>query len=660
MPRSLVIKAPKYWGFLAGALIGILAIFGLDIHQTTAVQTPGGRYRTVEVTINQYNWQVISNQTGKKLCDITIEYDRQPSGDEVMAACADLFEAVVLPTTAPDTTPVPIPPYYDPATFLQTVHLVRIDVHNFKRTVKILLQDMTTNIVVPDGLLTAPYVVITAFEPEIDYHITALHINLNSVHYVCSQARCRVPIQRDATITFWADSSFGDESEHTTATIRVSVQNGSTKLTLDSIFPVKLFADSCSEIWGAPIGVPIPDWAVFPSSPENLHTNKKYYYLAAQLIKNQVVNTSDCPGAGLSLDGSANGCGMDRVANEVVLWQNQYDTMIWSSALNIGIPPVLIKSLIEIESQFWPSNIRYFMYEFGLAQINQYGADVALRWDNDLYNQICNGIFYNCSLAYASLPPSMQAIVRGGLVRSVNSDCPTCQYGLDYTKSVQTIPMIARIMRSNCRQANFIFNQHDVKPSYENGWKFTLVSYHSGYFCLDDAISKTIANGEAVNWNNVSNHINANCVGAADYVNNFWSNVQSFSANQIKPDLSGANLPLVSIAPTAVPTPTATPFTAHSTIRVLVFIDKNNNGSPDPGEGVDNLTVSLILVNGNTFSKKTTAGQVIFDMSGVVVDSNVKVLLPTQLLSKNLLVPATGESLVTFQLQQSILPPVLP
>ena len=660
MLKKPAIKSTRYSWILIGALIGLSGILGFGIHQTTADQIPGGRSRTIEVQQKQFIWDIISNANGNQLCELSIEFDRKPSNDEILAACADLFQASMLPTTAPGAKPVPTPMVFDRATFLNYTHAHLKEIHDFKRTVKIPLQDLIVNLVIPDQLTSEPYAIVAAFEPETDYKITAIHIKLDSGDYKCNYSRCRILILRDTSMEFWADSSFGDEAQHTKATIRVSQKDGKYQLSIESISPVQLFSDSCSQIWGTSVGAPAPVWEVFPTSPENLHTNKKYYYLAGKLIKNQVVNTTACPGQGLLSDGSPNACGMEAVKDEVVRWQNQYDTMIWSTARSTGIPPILIKGLIELESQFWPSNVRYFMFEFGLAQINQYGADVALRWDNDLYKQVCNGLFYDCSVAYASLPPSMQAIVRGGLVRSINSECPTCQYGIDYARTAQSIPTIARILRSNCRQTNYILNQQTVKPTYENAWKFTLLSYHSGYSCLDDAIRKTVANVETVSWTNVAKNISPDCPGAADYVNSLWENLESFPANQIKPDLTGVDIPLTSQEPTAMPTPTATPYTAHSTIQVLVYIDTNKNGTADDGEGVDNLTVNLVFENGTTQSKKTTAGMVLFDMSGILVDTNVKILLPTQLLSKSLLVPADGTILVPFQLQQSVLPPILP
>lgn len=652
----------RYRGIFFGLLIGLIGILAIGIKQSTADQTTGGgRSRTVTVDVNQYNWQVVSNQTGKILCLVTIEYDRQPSADEVLAACADVINPSIAPTTTPNTIPVPTPQSYTSSGFLNAVHYTLKDVQKFSRTIVIPMQDMTVDIQVPDTAMSSAYVVLTAYEPEPDYKITDIHGTLNSVGFLCSVDRCRVPIQKDSVIEFWALSSFGDESQHVTATIRIfSTANGYT-LTLDSLYPVKLFADSCSQIWGNTPGVPPPDWATFPSSPAGLNTNKKYFYLVRQLIRNQIVDAKDCPGGGFLSDGSPNACGMERAQTEMVRWQNQYDTMVWSSGRNLGVPPVFIKTLIEVESQFWPANVRYYMYEFGLAQINQYGADVALRWDSDLYKQVCNGLFYDCSLAYASQSASLQAILRGGLVRTINADCPACKNGIDFSQAVESVPLIARVLRSNCSQAKYIFDQYNVHPAYEDAWKFTLVSYHSGYYCLDNAIHTTTSQAKEVTWANVSPNISSNCFGGAAYVDDFFSSLTSFSTYRIKPDLSPDKIPISSSAPTPVPSATPTGQTVSSKLRIIAYVDKNQNGVVDAGEGVDNLTVNISVGGGKSYSQKTANGGVaLFDMSGNPVNSTATIVLPTQFKSKTVIIPATGEVQVIFVLEQAFITPVVP
>jgi len=651
----------KTKGIFLVAFVCLLGILLFGVNQAPAILAKDGdRSRKVQVTVNQYIWEAISNNTGKVQCEIIIEHDREPSRDEILAACANWFVAPAEPSPPGSNTPYPTQQVYSPNQFLQSIRLNLKTTNQFVKTVVIPMQDMTVDISVPEGSFAEPFVILSAYEPEPAYQITAIRGILNGSNFICDRSACRIPIKNDSTIEFWAKSSYGDESTHVRATMRrLQKQDGFT-ITIDAISPIRLYADSCSAIWGVNVTIPTPDWAIFPSSPDYLHTDKKYYYLVGKLIRNNFVDTSGCPGGGLLSDGSPNACGMDRAQAEMIRWQNQYDTMIWSTGRSIGVPPALIKTLVEIESQFWPANIRYYVFEYGLAQLNQYGADVALRWDNDLYKQICDGLFYNCSIAYASQPPSIQAILRGGLVRSINADCPTCQNGIDFSKAVETVPTIARILRANCEQTNYILDQYNARPNYEDRWKFTLVSYHSGYYCLSDALRTANSNGLALTWENVSPKINPYCFGGADYVNEFWKSLTTFSSYRIKPDLSSQAIPQSTIIPTPVPTITPTPILAKSKIRVEAYVDKNQNNIFDIGEGVDNLSVIIKVENGPVLFQKTAQGIAIFDMSGVILNSTAVITLPTQFMTRTVSVPASGEILVTFQLQQSVVPPILP
>ena len=140
-----------------------------------------------------------------------------------------------------------------------------------------------------------------------------------------------------------------------------------------------------------------PKWAEFPQMPDGLYTSKSLYFLASRLLYTGIVDAKDCPNQGFLSPASPNGCGMERAKTAMIEWQNQYNPVIWSASRKIGVPPKIIKTLIEKESQFWPGNSRLFLQEYGLAQINQFGADVALRWNNDLFKQTCSAVLGDCN-----------------------------------------------------------------------------------------------------------------------------------------------------------------------------------------------------------------------------------------------------------------------
>ena len=151
----------------------------------------------------------------------------------------------------------------------------------------------------------------------------------------------------------------------------------------------------------------------------------------------------------------------ERNHQAVIDWQNQFDVAIWEAGRSLGIPPRLIKTLIEQESQFWPGNSRHIYNEYGLGQLSQSGADVALRWDNELFYNVCSGLVYDCSKIYGRLSSWMQATMRGGLMRSVNAECATCPHGIDEGRAYESIPMITRTLRSNCLQVNYLMDRHE-------------------------------------------------------------------------------------------------------------------------------------------------------------------------------------------------------
>jgi hypothetical protein len=520
---------------------------------------------------------------------------------------------------------------------------------------------MTVSIEVPElePGSNGPYVILNAYEPEPDYQIAEIRGTINSNAFLCRAGRCRLPILQDAIVEFWGISTFGDESEHLTAILRVSRRNGSPTVQIESLFPIRPFSDSCAQIW-ASSDYTTPEWAKFPLSPADLNTNKDLYYLAGNLIKAGLVDTSTCPGNGLLADGSPNGCGIERARPEMIIWQNQYDVMIWSAGRKIGIPPILVKSVLEKESQFWPANMRRFLDEFGLAQISQFGADVALRWDHELFKQICSGVFTDCNLPYASMPPSQQAIMRGALVRSINSDCPNCPNGIDFSRAVESIPSITRVIRSNCQQAKFIMTDRGVNPTYEDMWKFTMVSYHSGYYCLDEAVRRTKNRALAITWNNVAPNIDPSCLGGRDYIDGLWKTLTTFDQFRLSVAEPLEQIPLAEILARPTPTPAPTPVLAKSQLQVSVFVDINNNQTPDAGERISGLQVVVTFEDGSSVSSRTVNGTAVFDLSGKVINSRATVRIPILFRSREFLIPESGVVPVLIQIEQSDLPPVLP
>ena len=86
----------------------------------------------------------------------------------------------------------------------------------------------------------------------------------------------------------------------------------------------------CTIIWRAtPPEGEAPYWLSTPDSPEGLYTDVPYTYLAGSLIRNGVIDASECPNDGLLPNGAADTCGLEVARTAVTEWQNQFNEPIY-------------------------------------------------------------------------------------------------------------------------------------------------------------------------------------------------------------------------------------------------------------------------------------------------------------------------------------------
>ena len=137
--------------------------------------------------------------------------------------------------------------------------------------------------------------------------------------------------ENGSTLQFWAYSSYGDSSEVFQARVRVAKSaDPSDQAWYTDVLSTQWRGDTlagCSQIWDKfpPVGG-TPDWLTTPQRPEDLATNVSYEYLAAALIKHNVVDASACDAGGLLANGLANTCGLEAARPAVNDWQNRFDT----------------------------------------------------------------------------------------------------------------------------------------------------------------------------------------------------------------------------------------------------------------------------------------------------------------------------------------------
>ncbi len=505
----------------------------------------------------------------------------------------------------------------------------------------------------PNGNVEKPYVIITGIQTfSGNSNQITLSGNIFDKTFFCPVSSCLLQIPESGRITIRASTTDGLTSDPLQASIQITQTSAGYKVTIESLSQFTLFSDSCANIWQNG-ETPPPIWASFYQNPQELNTQKSLYYLASRLLSSGVVNGSSCPGMGFDSN-SPNPCGLALVKDEMVKWQNQYDLNIWLASRDEHIPPIILKTLLEIESQFWPTTQRLFLDELGLGQVNQLGIDVLLRTDPALYQKVCTTALYDCKKPYISLNGVERALIRGTLVQSMDATCPSCLYGVNVVKASQSIPLISKVLYSNCVQTNNLLKSYSLNASYEDSWIFTLISYHSGIGCLQHAIDLTSSEPDGkVTWAEVSKNIN--CPGSINYIDRFWTTMESFPTYQ-KKNFDLPVIQLISQAPIPIPTNNA----GNSRIIVKIFIDLNGNGIQEPGETMNNVQVNLALDNGISKTQIAIDGSAIFVLQGISVGVNGTVSLPGLYKSASFKVQSSGDQTIVFVFSKPILPTTLP
>lgn len=534
----------------------------------------------------------------------------------------------------------------------------------------------------PKGLVPEPYVILTAFSGLPRTVPVTIRGFINSDEFICTQTPCSIPLKTSSRFVFAAYSDTGQSSETVIASVSVTQEAGGYLVTIDTVSQFSLFSNACSIAWGKSDEAGVP-WDDFVQFPAQLHTKKTLHTLATQLILNGIVDAHDCPTGGLSvgLDWPT-ACGLERASGKMIEWQNQFDDHIWLASRNQGVPPKILKTLFEIESQFWPGNARFYLDEFGLGQLNQLGVDVLLRRDPSLFQSVCTGVLSDCATSYLSLNPQQQAMIRGAFVRQADASCADCPYGIDLNKARESVSLFAKLLVANCQQVDAILNLavppdtdadaatataavatiaaggNTESTSYDDLWRFTFLSYHSGLSCFQQAVVATKKAKQPINWENVAERLK--CKGGENYVDGFMNNLASFDFYLLDTTDSSVVLGAPTIIPTRTPVSTPTAHVSNATVKVQVFIDRNGNGTPEEGEWIDAMSVLLETSTNQQITQRTENGIATFDMSGFTPGISVNVSLPGFYRSQRFDLPETGEVTVTFMFEQPPLPTIIP
>jgi len=520
--------------------VGLLLLIGSILlgGSVFAANEPPNRQVEILVSYTETTWWLLRWSDNEKVCTVYTEDDGWPTAEDVFRDCDENTylewkntPACELDENSPSTS--------------ECIGLYLMQVHSqpAEKTIQVELPPaqvfLSLDGCIPTSLENLcpeiPNLLLSGYEPLPNEKIETTYALYKDTLYTCQGESCSIPLQPGSlngdSVEFWADSSFGDSTQHFTALVRVieSAPNGGP---IEDGWYVDVLSNqwrganvaSCAEIWNAfpPVGGP-PMWLTTPMEPELLASDEPYHFLAGRLIAEGAVDASECPSGGLLDNGYSNACGLEKAWPLVMDWQNQFDQTIIDVSLETNVPGQLMKNIFAQESQFWPGVFKD-PTEFGLGQITDNGAEVILLWNTTFYNQFCPFVLDEsaCNLGYAQLTEEEQATLRGALALQAKSDCDDCDLGVDLSHSNFSISIFAETLRANCSQvARIVYNATGKSggevSNFEDLWRFTVANYHAGPGCVSYAIHQAWNNYQELDWATVAEYFTPPCQGVISY-----------------------------------------------------------------------------------------------------------------------------------------------
>jgi hypothetical protein len=497
------------------------------------------RFTTVTVDYTAYEWYLATWRGSYVVCSVIFDHEGPPLPKDVYKDC-DLnvyTKWMNQPPCIYEDTNLCIGYYTFPINSKPAQKEVAMQLESASAWIS--LEDCQPVLSTSTNICeSTPTLVITGQEPLANESIIRIEGTYDGAPFDCDQTNvCKfhIPktVENGVKVEFWAYSSYGDSSPIFSAQVRV--QNANEGDPDQSYWYVDVLSSQwqgqavpiCSDVWNvfAPVGG-APAWLTTPKQSSDLSSDIPYTYLAANLIKQRAVDASSCADGGITSDGNANQCGLEKSRDEVFKWQNRFDELILSTARETGVPAHLLKNLFARESQFWPG-AALGVQDVGLGQLTENGADTTLFWNPSFYYQFCTYVLpgETCGKGYMHLAPQEQDQLRRVLIGSVNASCKDCPLGIDLNNADYSVGVFAHSMIANCRQAGQVITNYTGKSagqvaSYEDLWKFSLVNYNAGGGCLAEVITRSLGEGNTIlTWENTSPFITGACAGAVDYVN---------------------------------------------------------------------------------------------------------------------------------------------
>jgi hypothetical protein len=480
------------------------------------------RVRTVSTEVAQHEWWLISWADNQTKCRIYAGHEGLPTYVEVLYFCGDeLLEDWM------ETEPCPMAARGEDTSDCEGFYF-------FHAGTAVVTEEVVEALPPPEiwislagctatelsyRCLGRPSLVFSAEEPLEGEWITAIYVSIDRETFSCEGFRCEIPVdtypEEGIEVEFWAESSFGDESEHHSAYVRALLLENPHESDQD-LWQVDVLSDHwlgeppavCSTTWEAfpPVSEP-PGWL---TSPDLIETDGRLDLLAGRLLSWGLVEASACPWGGLLPDGTASQCGIEHSRSAVSDWQNRFDDRILQAARLTGAPAWLMKGMFAGESQFWPGGFPSIA-EYGLGGLHESGGDTLLLWNRAFYDGFCPLVLAEatCGNPYHELSETNRSLLRGALAIQADVTCPECEGGIDLDRAEQSVDLFAKILLAGCEQVGQVVRNVTRKPpgfvsSYDDLWRYVLVNYNAGAGCLTEALDDVWHDRLPLNWPNVS------------------------------------------------------------------------------------------------------------------------------------------------------------
>ncbi len=532
------------WSRIAlGALAFTLIAVALLVLPAFAEDGDPPERRVVQTVADEgYLWWLKQWSNGEKVCEILIGHPGLPTWEEVSKVCgAATFEEWV------DTSPCFEAVDGEDTSDCDGLYLLYAGYLEGERFVVQELPSPSISISL-DGCennnlshlcVGIPELILTASEHLDGEHITAVHVEVMGEDPIeCEGPICRIELMhyegQELEVFFWADSSYGDQTEEYTALVRPVILAWPASPG-EEVWQIEVLSTqweggpmaACAFTWESfPPVDPKQAWLTTPADPSGLATDQPFELLAGRLLRWGFVEAPECPWEGLLPDGTASVCGVEQAREAVGVWQNRFDIRILQVAEETGIPAKLIKALFAQESQFWPLGFPG-VQEYGLGGLHPEGGDALLLWNVSFYQQFCPLVLSEetCASRYHELDEENQELLRGALAIQADVNCTECPNGLDLNKAERSVDLFAELLLANCAQTSELVRQVSRNApgnefSYPDLWRLTLANYNAGPGCLQEALSEVKRARDPFNWSTVSQALAdlEACSGSIEYV----------------------------------------------------------------------------------------------------------------------------------------------